>query len=241
MRGVDPVGFRFDGSFVTDRYKTAEIIGVVGNVLKDSLEQRPQPEMYVVTAQTVGGGTGPMIRREINVVLRTTGDPAPYAEHVRRITRELRRDAAIERAEPLASQVAESVAQPRFAAAVLLSFAGLALMLAAVGLYGVLSYTVARRQREIGVRSALGATRAGIVAMILREGMTVVVFGLGVGLLAAAALTRLMQALLVGIEPLDTLSFVVAPAALVLVALIACAVPARRAAATDPAIALRCE
>jgi putative ABC transport system permease protein len=91
------------------------------------------------------------------------------------------------------------------------------------------------------VRSALGATRAGIVAMVLREGMAIVVLGLGVGLVSAAALTRLMQALLVGIEPLDTVSFVAAPVALMVVALIACAVPARRAAATDPAIALRSE
>jgi putative ABC transport system permease protein len=235
MAGVEPVGFRFDGSVVTDKYATAEIIGVVGNVLKDSLDQRPQAEMYVVAA---GGAT---IRREINLVLRTVGDPAPYAEHVRRITSELRRDAAIDRAEPLANQVADSVAQQRFAAAVLVAFATLALMLAAVGLYGVLSYTVARRQREIGVRSALGATRAGIVAMILREGMAVVLFGLAIGLLSAAALTRLMQTLLVGVEPLDVTSFAVAPAALACVALVACAVPARRAAATDPAIALRCE
>lgn len=235
LQGVEPVGFTFPGSFVSDKYPSAEIIGVVANVLKDSLDQRPQAEMYVAAARGAG------IRREINVVLRTAGDPAPYAEHVRRITSELRRDAAVERAEPLANQVADSVAQPRFAAAVLLSFAGLALLLAAVGLYGVLSYTVARRQREIGVRSALGATRAGIVTLILREGMIVVVFGLGVGLAAAAALTRLMQALLVGIEPLDPISFAAAPAALIVVALIACAVPARRAAATDPAIALRCE
>jgi putative ABC transport system permease protein len=235
MPGVEPVGFRFNGSVVTDKFASAEIVGVVANVLKDTLDQKPQAEIYVVPAR------GAAIRREINIVMRTVGNPLPYVEHVRRITSELRRDAAIDRAEPLANQVADSVAQPRFAAAVLLSFAGLALMLAAVGLYGVLSYTVARRQREIGVRSALGATRAGIVAMILREGMTIVLLGLAVGLTAAAALTRLMQALLVGIEPIDTVSFIAAPVALVVVALIACAVPARRAAATDPAIALRCE
>jgi putative ABC transport system permease protein len=235
MADVEPVGFRFNGSVVTDKYETAEIIGVVGNVLKDSLDQRPQAEMYVVAARGAG------IRREINVVLRTAGDSAPYAEHLRRIMTELRRDAAVDRVEPLAAQVSESVAQPRFAAAVLLSFAALALVLAAVGLYGVLSYTVARRRREMGVRSALGATRMGIVTMIVREGMTVVFLGLAVGLLAAAGVTRLMQALLVGVEPIDAVSFAVAPAALLLVALVACAIPARRAAATDPAIALRSE
>jgi ABC-type antimicrobial peptide transport system permease subunit len=105
----------------------------------------------------------------------------------------------------------------------------------------VLSYMVARRQREIGVRSALGATRANIVALVVREGMTVAVAGLAVGLVIAAALTRLMQAALYGIQPLDPVSFATAPAALVVVALIACAIPARRAAAIDPADALRRE
>jgi putative ABC transport system permease protein len=107
--------------------------------------------------------------------------------------------------------------------------------------YGVLSYTVARRQREIGVRSALGATRLNIVSLVVREGMTVAVLGLVAGLGGAAVLTRLMQALLYGVEPLDPVSFTAAPAALLLVALVACALPARRAAATDPAIALRQE
>jgi putative ABC transport system permease protein len=235
MQGVEPIGFRLNGSVVFSEFPGAEIVGVVGNVLKDSLDQQPQAEIYVVAARGAG------IRREIYVVLRTDGDPAAYAEHVRRITRALRSDAAVDRAEPLANQVAASVAQPRFAAAVLLSFAALAVLLAAVGLYGVLSYTVARRQREIGVRSALGATRAAIVAMIVREGLTVVVLGLVVGLAGAAGLTRLMQTLLVGIAPIDPMSFALAPAALFVVALLACAVPARRAAATDPAIALRCE
>jgi ABC-type antimicrobial peptide transport system permease subunit len=100
---------------------------------------------------------------------------------------------------------------------------------------------VARRRREIGVRSALGATRANIVSLVVREGMTVTVVGLAVGLMLAAALTRLMQAALYGIQPLDPVSFVAAPAALVVVALIACVIPARRAAATDPATALRRE
>jgi predicted lysophospholipase L1 biosynthesis ABC-type transport system permease subunit len=241
MSGVEPIGFRFNGSVVNNRYQTAEIVGVVGSVLKDSLEQLPQPEMYVVAAPASDSQRGAAIRREVNIVLKTAGDPTPYAEHLRRITRQLRRDAAIDRAEPLANQVADSVAQPRFAAAILLSFAAIALLLAAVGLYGVLSYTVARRQREIGVRSALGATRAELVFMILREGMAVVVLGLGVGLLSAAGLTRLMQTLLVGVEPIDPVSFVGAPTVLVCVAIIACAIPARRAATIDPASALRRE
>ena len=140
---------------------------------------------------------------------------------------------------PLGDQVAASVAEPRFAAAVLLAFAGIALLLAAIGLYGVLSYTVLRRQREIGVRTALGATRIRIVVMVMREGMAVALLGLVVGVVAAAGLTGLMQSLLVGIEPLDPLSFVAAPGALLMVAGAACVFPAVRAAGTDPALALR--
>jgi putative ABC transport system permease protein len=235
MQGVEPVGFRFDGSFGTTNYKMASIIGVVGNVLKDSLDQSSQPEMYVVAAKGAG------IRREVYLVARTAGDPIAQTEALRRIVRELRSDAALDRVVPLADEVANSVAQPRLAASVLVSFAGLALLLAAVGLYGVLSYTVARRRREIGVRSALGATRLNLVTLVIREGMTVAIVGLVIGLAGAAALTRLMRAVLFGIEPLDPISFAVAPTALVLVALVACAIPARRAAKTDPAIALRQE
>jgi predicted permease len=235
LQGAEPIGFRFPGSVVTSKPSSAEIIGVVGNVLKDGLDQQAQAEVYVLPA------LGAAIEREVYLVLQSQGDPIAYAGAVRRIVAEIRSDAAVDRVEPLSAQVADSVAQPRFAAFVLLSFAVLALGLAAIGLYGVLSYMVARRRREIGVRSALGATRANIVALVVREGMTVTVVGLAVGLMLAAALTRLMQAALYGIQPLDPVSFVAAPAALVVVALIACVIPARRAAATDPATALRRE
>jgi ABC-type antimicrobial peptide transport system permease subunit len=124
---------------------------------------------------------------------------------------------------------------------VLLSFAGIALLLAAIGLYGVLSYSVARRQREIGVRSALGATRGRLVGMIVREGVTLTVIGLALGVLLAAGATRFMQSLLIGIAPLDPWSFGAAALALLLVAVVASAVPARRALGVDPVTALRAE
>lgn len=200
-------------------------MGVVANVLKDGLDQQPQAEVYVLAAH------GALIRREVNLVLRTAGAPAAYAAAVRHIVAELCPDAAVDAVEPLAAQVADSMAGPRFAAAVLLSLSGLALLLAAVGLYGVLSYAVARRHREIGVRCALGATHGDIVAMVVREGMSLVILGE----------TQLMQALLVGIAPFDPASFALASAALLLVALFACLIPARRAAGVDPLVALRCD
>ena len=139
------------------------------------------------------------------------------------------------------SRVSESVGQPRFATAVLAVFAALALALAATGLYGVLSYSVSQRKQEIGIRSALGATRASLIALVVRQGLTVTVAGLLLGMLASALGTRLMQPLLFGITPLDLPSFVLMPLILLAVAGVACAMPARRAAATDPAETLRSE
>jgi predicted permease len=227
---ANPIGLRFEGQF-----GTSEIVGVVGNVLKDSLEQEPQAEMYMLAA---GKAT---MRREVYLVMRTAGDPVAHADSVRNLVTELRPDAAVEALEPLSAQLATSVAQPRFAATVLLSFAGVALLLAAVGLYGVLSYSVARRQREIGVRSALGATQSRLVRMIVREGVTVTVIGLAIGVVLAAGATRFMQSLLVGVPPIDPWSFGAAALALLLVAIVASTVPARRALRVEPVIALRAE
>ncbi|MGH7635491.1 MAG: FtsX-like permease family protein, partial [Gemmatimonadaceae bacterium] len=134
-----------------------------------------------------------------------------------------------------------SVDQPRFATTVLATFATLALALASVGLYGVLSYSVSQRRRELGVRAALGAGKSDLVRLVIREGLGAAGLGLALGLAAAAALTRLMQSVLFGVAPLDPLSFGAAPLVLALVALLACLVPARRAASIDPAEVLRCE
>jgi ABC-type antimicrobial peptide transport system permease subunit len=125
--------------------------------------------------------------------------------------------------------------------AVLIAFAIAALVLASVGLYGVLSYAVSQRRRELGVRAALGAATPDLVALVVREGMATTAIGLATGLIAAAALTRFMRGALFGVAPLDLASFAAAPAILAIVAVLACLVPARRAALIDPAAALRCE
>ena len=132
-------------------------------------------------------------------------------------------------------------AQPRFAAWLLTLFAGLALAVAATGLYGVLSYNVSERRREIGIRAALGATRGRLMRLVLRQGLGFTLAGLALGLLAAAATSRLLSTQLFGVTPFDGVAFAVAPVVLILVALAACLVPAWRAAATDPAVALRAE
>ena len=227
-------GRRF--SDLAEKGTTTEIVGVVGTVLKDGNDRQPQPEIYFIpgtpTRRIVGW---------VNFVVRTTGDPAAVSERMRTIVREVDPSAVVERVEPLTAMVSASVAQPRFATTVLGTFASLALALAAVGLYGVLSYGVSQRRRELGLRAALGAARADLVRLILREGLRATLVGVAVGLAAAAALTRLMEAVLFGVTPLDALAFTLAPLALLPVAVAACLLPALRAASTDPAVALRSE
>jgi len=133
------------------------------------------------------------------------------------------------------------VSEPRFSTAVLAAFALLALGIAVTGLYGVLSYNVSQRRKEIGIRAALGATRADLIGLVVRQGLTVTLLGLSAGVLVAALAARRLQPLLFGIAPLDLLSFVTMPVILLIVASLACVIPARRAAATDPATTLRAE
>jgi putative ABC transport system permease protein len=211
----------------------AEIVGVVGNMLLQELDGAPQPEIYVA----LGGTRG--FRREIYLFARTTGDPAAVAPALRALLREVNPDAALAEVGPLSGQVAQAVAEPRFAAAVLLAFAVLALALAATGLYGAMSYMVSRRRREIGIRAALGATKGNLLVMVLRNGLGVTVIGLSVGLIGAALASRAMRPLLFGITPLDPISFAATPLVLLAVAVVACTIPARRAASVDPAEALR--
>jgi putative ABC transport system permease protein len=232
--GKPATGRRYQG-LLADQKVTTEIVGVVGNVLKDGLDRQPQGEMYVAHSPAR------QITREINLVIRTDRDPNGFATTLRSIVRDVEPTAALDGVATLASRVSESVGQPRFATAVLGVFAALALVLAATGLYGVLSYSVSQRRREIGIRSALGATRGSLIALVVRQGITVTLIGLVLGVLASVLATRLMQPLLFGVTPLDLPSFALMPLILLAVALVACAVPARRAAATDPVQTLRSE
>jgi ABC-type antimicrobial peptide transport system permease subunit len=149
--------------------------------------------------------------------------------------------AALDGVGSLSSGLSASVAQPRFAALLLALFAGLGLAVAATGLYGVLSYSVTERRREIGVRAALGATRGKLISLVLRQGLAFTIAGLALGLIAAAGASQFLSSLLFGVTPYDTVAYAIAPAVLIVVALAACLVPAWRAAAVDPAEALRAE
>jgi putative ABC transport system permease protein len=230
------IGRRFRNLYPSDPPMDTEIIGVVGAVLKDGNDRRPEPEVYFVH------GTGNRrIVGAVNFVMRTSVDPSTLAAAVRAVIHDTDSTATIGTIEPLADRLSVSIAQPRFATTVLIAFAGTALLLASIGLYGVLSYAVSQRRRELGVRAALGASRAQLLYLVVTEGLSVTLIGLVVGLVASAALTRYMQAALFGVGPLDPTSFVAAPVALMVVAMAACLRPAIRAASVDPAGALRTE
>ena len=212
-----------------------EIVGIVGNVLKDGLDTQPQSEIYMPPR-------GPFrFPSSVTLVVRTAGSPLDVVPALRAAMREVDPAGAVDDVAPLASRMSASMGQPRFAAAVLGAFALVALALAATGLYGVLSYQVLQRRREMGVRAALGASRGMLVTLVIREGLMVTAAGLVLGLGAALLLTRLMSGLLFGIRPLDLPSFLAAPVILIVVALLACLLPARRASRVDPAEALRSE
>jgi predicted permease len=231
----DPaIGRRFENVYADDKSVTTEIVGIVGTVLKDGNDREPQPEIYFVH----GSPTRRMIGFA-NIVVRTSDDPSRVAPALRDVIRSADTAAIVERIEPLSAMVSASVEQPRFATMVLGAFAALAVALASVGLYGVLSYGVAQRRRELALRAALGARRADLVGLVLREGLLVTIAGAALGLVAATGLTRWMQGVLFGVTPLDAVSFAFAPLVLLPVAVAACLLPARRAGATDPAIALR--
>ncbi|HKS37678.1 MAG TPA: ABC transporter permease [Verrucomicrobiae bacterium] len=238
----DPIGQRFkmgakqpplSATNVWGLPEWSEIIGVVSDV--KSLHPQPEavPEVYVPYWQW------PM--QSPTLLVRTTGNPATLAEAIRRETRAVIPNLPPPLIRTMDDLLSETVAQPRLQTGLLSLFAGLALMLAAVGLYGVLAYAVAQRQREIGVRLALGAQKRDVLSLVIGQGMKLALAGVGIGLLAALALTRVIRSLLYGVTPADPVTFAGVSLLLVSVALLACWLPARRAARIDPMEALRCE
>ena len=176
-----------------------------------------------------------------HVILRTTGDPETVAGTAREVVRTLDPNLPVAEIRTMEQVAGDMVARPRLNLQLLGGFATLALVLAAIGLYGVMAYSVTQRMAEIGVRVALGASRPDVMRLIVGQGMRLTLAGLLVGLVGALALTRLMTSLLFGVQPTDPLTIAAVAAFLAAIALVASWIPARRAAGTDPAIALRAE
>jgi putative ABC transport system permease protein len=210
-----------------------EIVGVVSDVKHFGLDREAQPEMYAPFEQ--------FVIDVMPMVIRVKGDPASFAAAVRELARAVDPTVAIAGAAPMRELLSDSLAQRRFTMLLLAAFAAVATLLASAGVYGVMAYSVTIRAREIGVRLALGAQRGDVLRMVLKQGMKLASAGVTIGLLASLALTRLIKGMLFGVGATDPLTFALAASSLAVVALIACWIPARRAAKVDPMVALRTE
>jgi len=224
----EPLGKRLIMAMSGEPY---EIIGIVGDIRHQSLGAPAAPTMYMPSRQR--GGT--------NLVIRTQGDPLSIVSAVRNEVQALDPNQPIAAVKKMSDWVDASVAAPRSSTTLLTLFAVLAMILAATGIYGVMSYSVARRTHEIGVRMALGARRFDVMKLVVRQGMILTLIGVVLGLGGAFALTRVMSTLLFGVTAKDPITFAAVAALLIAVAFIACFVPARRATKVDPLVALRYE
>jgi predicted permease len=230
--GEDPVGRRYH---IGDT-KFATIVGVVSDIKNAGPVSAPRPEMYTTVRQTSRGSSA------FDVVVRVaTGDPLRVVPGLRAVIRSVDPTAAVGSVAAMEEVISRSVGRPRFYFILLGTFAAIAIILAASGLYGLLSYAVAQRTREIGIRSALGGTRRRIVGLVAREGVYLVGLGIALGVTASILLTRLMVSMLYGVSPLDLTTWASATAVLMAAAVLAAIIPARRAANVDPLVAIRAE
>jgi ABC-type antimicrobial peptide transport system permease subunit len=228
--GEDPIGRRIRYVW-NDQWIT--IVGVVASVRRDSLSATIAPSLYVPMRQAIPSTMHLVARTDPSIGLAT------LAPALRGAIAAVDSTVPVGEVRPLRGVVTASAARPRFTMALLGTFAVVAMTLGAVGIYGVVASGVARRQHEIGVRLALGATRAAVVRMVLRDGATVTGVGVVIGLLAALAGGRLLRGLLFGVAPSDPLVLGLVPIVLALVALVASAAPARRASRVDPIVSVR--
>jgi putative ABC transport system permease protein len=236
--GQDPIGKRLEIAFAVPP-KWREIVGVVADVRTAGLDQDTPVQAYVSYYQdpnTLGLGPGP-----ITVLARTSGNPASLGNAMKSAILSVDRAQPVYAIQPMTDIIGQSVAQRRFSLILLVFFAVSALLLAALGLYGVMSYVVAQRTPEIGIRMALGARPAQVMVLVQKQGLVLVVAGLAIGAAGGMLLTHFMTSLLFRVSPNDPAELMVGAATLLAVAIAACYLPARRAARVDPLIALRYE
>lgn len=229
----DPLGKRLSLGDLDTKPMWGTVVGVVGRIKQDTLDSDSRIALYIPQSQFIG--------RLLNIVLRTTVDPASLTSAVTHELHEVDRDLPLYGAVSMDQRVAASLARRRFTAVLLAVFAGFALALATIGIYGVMAYLVIQGTREIGIRMALGATQPTVLRLIVKQGMTLALTGVAIGLIAALVFSRLFSSLLFGVKSTDPLTFGGITVLLTLVALVASYIPARRAARIDPMISLRSE
>jgi putative ABC transport system permease protein len=229
----DPIGRQMKFGFPPNRNVSREIIGVVGDLRDVALSRKPGPMMYVPFAQA------PLYGGE--VVVRSSLSASSIAAGIRQTVQSIDTNLPVTDFESFPEAVGASVAQERFRTLLMSSFSGIALILAAVGIFGVISYSASQRTHEIGIRMALGAQRRNVLRLILGQGAKLALLGLGTGVVAALLLSRLMGSLLYGVSATDPLTFGTVAIVLLGVAVTACYIPARRAMRVDPMVALRHE
>ncbi len=234
--GENPIGKRFKpglSSWENEKSQMREIIGVVGDIRNRALNTEPKPVYYLPQSQVPFN--------ELAIVTKTSNDPRALINAVTREVQSMDAELPVFNAKTMDEYVSSSVAAPRFNTTLLAIFASVALVLTVIGLYGVMSYSVAQRTNEIGIRMALGAQTSDVLRMIVKDGAKIVAIGLLLGIGGALALTRLLESLLFGVTTRDPLTFVSIAALLSVVAMLACYIPAWRATRVDPLEALRCE
>jgi putative ABC transport system permease protein len=233
--GEDPIGKRIKPGISTDETKPAmrEIVGVVGDVRNRNLSSELRPGYFLPMAQ--------IPFNQMTVIVRTTNDPHSLITAVQNEVHSMDSEVPVFNVKTMDEHIAVTVAAPRFNTTLLAIFAVVALILTIVGLYGVMSYAVAQRTNEIGIRMALGARFTDVLTLVFKQGMILVLIGEVIGLAGAFALTRVIRGLLFGVTPTDLMTFVAVAAILAAVALLATFIPARRAAKVDPLVALRYE
>jgi putative ABC transport system permease protein len=229
----DPIGKRFRMQAPINVMPWTTIVGIVGDVKHAGLDQDPSPAVYRPHQQNP--------RIDMTVVMRTQSEPLTLANSARNQVREMDKDLPISNLREYTYFVSKSVAQRRFAMLLLTGFASLALLLALFGIYGVLSYSVSLRTQELAIRQALGARSRDVMALVVKQGMSLVLVGIIIGLTTAFGVTRVMTNMLYEIKPLDLTTFVTVAFLISSVAALACYLPARRASRVDPMVALRSE
>jgi putative ABC transport system permease protein len=232
--GESPLGKRLKfGRLSNTEHKWMEVVGVVAHVKNYGVDEESRVEMYLPYLQSSVSG--------FTLLVRSEGDPGALTAGLRQAVRAVDPELPVYAIRTLREIVADRSAQRRLAVVLISVFAAVALVLAAVGIYGVMSYAVAQRTQEIGIRMALGAERQHVLQMVLRSGATMAVLGVGIGLVTAFGLARLMTSLLFQTSAADPPTFSIVPLLLAAVALLACYLPARRATRVDPMVALRYE